>query len=192
MLQQLLQRLPNDTAHHKADAAVLMAMTKEDIPRLILTQRAAHLKSHAGEVAFPGGKRDDTDSSLIYTALREAQEEIALNPQDVEVVGELGIFTSRVGMKVKPIIGLLENIPHLTPSPDEIDSIFTVPLDVFLTQKTNYQHKIKYMGLSIPVPSFNYQGYVIWGLTGFMIVEFMRRVYDADIDWRWPNPLKRD
>ncbi|WP_297925204.1 CoA pyrophosphatase [uncultured Agitococcus sp.] len=192
MLQQLLQRLPNDSAQHKADAAVLMAMTREDIPRLILTQRAAHLKSHAGEVAFPGGKRDKTDSSLIYTALREAQEEIDLNPQDVEVVGELGIFTSRVGIKVKPIIGLLEDIPQLTPSPDEIDSIFTVPLDVFLQQKPNYQHKIKYMGLSIPVPSFNYQGYVIWGLTGFMIVEFMRQVYDADIDWRWPNPLKRD
>lgn len=191
MLQQLLQRLPNDSTQHKADAAVLMAMTREDIPRLILTQRAAHLKSHAGEVAFPGGKCDKTDSSLIYTALREAQEEIALNPQDVEVVGELGIFTSRVGIKVKPIIGLLEDIPHLTPSPDEIDSIFTVPLDVFLEQKPNYQHKIKYMGLSIPVPSFNYQGYVIWGLTGFMIVELMRRVYDADIDWRWPNPLKR-
>ena len=159
MLQQLLQRLPNDSAQHKADAAVLMAMTREDIPRLILTQRAAHLKSHAGEVAFPGGKRDKTDSSLIYTALREAQEEIALNPQDVEVVGELGIFT--------------------------------VPLEVFLQQKPNYQHKIKYMGLSIPVPSFNHEGYVIWGLTGFMIVEFMRQVYDADIDWRWPNPLKR-
>lgn len=192
MLQQLLQRLPNDNAQHKADAAVLMAMTKEDIPRLILTQRAAHLKSHAGEVAFPGGKRDNTDSSLIYTALREAQEEIALNPQDVEVVGELGIFTSKIGIKVKPIIGLLDAMPQLTPSPDEIDSIFTVPLDVFLEQKPNYQHKIKYMGISIPVPSFNYQGYVIWGLTGFMIVEFMRRVYDADIDWRWPNPLKRD
>ena len=192
MLQQLLQRLPNDSAQHKADAAVLMAMTREDIPRLILTQRAAHLKSHAGEVAFPGGKRDKTDSSLIYTALREAQEEIALNPQDVEVVGELGIFTSRVGIKVKPIIGLLDDIPHLTPSPDEIDSIFTVPLEVFLQQKPNYQHKIKYMGLSIPVPSFNHEGYVIWGLTGFMIVEFMRQVYDADIDWRWPNPLKRD
>ncbi|MFO1391086.1 MAG: CoA pyrophosphatase [Agitococcus sp.] len=191
MLQQLLQRLPNDSAQHKADAAVLMAMTREDIPRLILTQRAAHLKSHAGEVAFPGGKRDKTDSSLIYTALREAQEEIALNPQDVEVVGELGIFTSRVGIKVKPIIGLLDDIPQLTPSPDEIDSIFTVPLEVFLQQKPNYQHKIKYMGLSIPVPSFNHEGYVIWGLTGFMIVEFMRQVYDADIDWRWPNPLKR-
>jgi 8-oxo-dGTP pyrophosphatase MutT (NUDIX family) len=192
MLQQLLQRVPQDNTVHHADAAVLMALTRENVPRLILTQRAAHLKSHAGEVAFPGGKCDKTDSSLIYTALREAHEEIALNPQDVKVAGELGIFTSKVGLTVKPIIGLLDDMPLLTPSPDEIDSIFAVPLDVFLQQKPNYQHKAKYMGMSIPVPSFNYQGYVIWGLTGFMIVELMRRVYDADIDWRWPNPLKRD
>lgn len=191
MLQQLLARLPNDNVTHRADAAVLMAMTKEDIPRLILTRRAAHMKSHAGEVAFPGGKCDSTDSSIVATALREAQEEIALNPQQVQVVGELGLFTSRVGIKVKPIIGLLDEIPPLEANPDEIESIFTVPLDLFLQQKPSYSHKIKYMGINIPVPSFNYQGYVIWGLTGFMIVEFMRQVYDADIEWRWPNPLKR-
>ena len=109
----------------------------------------------------------------------------------MQVVGELGLFTSRVGVKVKPIIGLLDEMPVLQGNPDEIDSIFTVPLEVFLQQKPNYQHKIKYMGLNIPVPSFNHEGYVIWGLTGFMIVEFMRQVYDADIEWRWPNPIKR-
>jgi hypothetical protein len=65
MLQQLLTRLPNDNTAHKADAAVLMALTREEVPRLILTKRAAHLKSHAGEVAFPGGKRDSTDASII-------------------------------------------------------------------------------------------------------------------------------
>ncbi len=191
MLQQLLTRLPNDNTTHKADAAVLMALTREDVPRLILTQRALHLKSHAGEVAFPGGKRDSSDTSIIHTALREAQEEIDLQPHDVSVVGELGLFTSKIGIKVKPIIGLLDKMPPLRGNPDEIDSIFTVPLDVFLQQKPNYQHKVKYMGLNIAVPSFNHEGYVIWGLTGFMIVEFMRQVYDADIEWRWPNPLKR-
>jgi len=191
MLQQLLTRLPNDNTAHKADAAVLMALTREEVPRLILTKRAAHLKSHAGEVAFPGGKRDSTDASIIETALREAQEEINLQPHHVQVVGELGLFTSRVGIKVKPIIGLLDEMPVLQGNPDEIDSIFTVPLEVFLQQKPNYQHKIKYMGLNIPVPSFNHEGYVIWGLTVFMIVEFMRQVYDADIEWRWPNPIKR-
>lgn len=192
MLQTLLVRLPEYQAPvAKVDAAVLMALTREDVPRLILTRRAQHMNSHAGEVAFPGGKCDSTDASIIATALREAHEEIALEPSRVQVVGELGIFTSRIGMKVKPIIGLLDEMPMLQANPDEIESIFTVPLDVFLNQKPSYDHKVKYMGVNIAVPSFKHEGYVIWGLTGYMIVEFMRQVYDADIEWRWPNPLKR-
>ena len=192
MLEKLLIRLPEYQAPvAKVDAAVLMALTREDVPRLILTRRAQHMNSHAGEVAFPGGKCDSSDASIIATALREAHEEIALEPSRVQIVGELGIFTSRIGMKVKPIIGLLDEMPMLQANPDEIESIFTVPLDVFLNQKPTYDHKVKYMGINIPVPSFNHEGYVIWGLTGYMIVEFMRQVYDADIEWRWPNPLKR-
>ena len=192
MLEKLLIRLPEYQAPvAKVDAAVLMALTREDVPRLILTRRAQHMNSHAGEVAFPGGKCDSSDASIIATALREAHEEIALEPSRVQVVGELGIFTSRIGMKVKPIIGLLDEMPMLQANPDEIESIFTVPLDVFLHQKPSYDHKVKYMGVNIAVPSFKHEGYVIWGLTGYMIVEFMRQVYDADIEWRWPNPLKR-
>jgi 8-oxo-dGTP pyrophosphatase MutT (NUDIX family) len=192
MLQKLLVRLPEYQAPvAKVDAAVLMALTREDVPRLILTRRAQHMNSHAGEVAFPGGKCDSSDASIIATALREAHEEIALEPSRVQVIGELGVFTSRIGMKVRPIIGLLDEMPMLQANPDEIESIFTVPLDVFLNQKPTYDHKVKYMGINIPVPSFNHEGYVIWGLTGYMIVEFMRQVYDADIEWRWPNPLKK-
>ncbi|MDO9178025.1 MAG: CoA pyrophosphatase [Agitococcus sp.] len=192
MLEKLLIRLPEYQAPvAKVDAAVLMALTREDVPRLILTRRAQHMNSHAGEVAFPGGKCDSSDASIIATALREAHEEIALEPSRVQIVGELGIFTSRIGMKVKPIIGLLDEMPMLQANPDEIESIFTVPLDVFLNQKPSYDHKVKYMGVNIAVPSFKHEGYVIWGLTGYMIVEFMRQVYDADIEWRWPNPLKR-
>jgi 8-oxo-dGTP pyrophosphatase MutT (NUDIX family) len=192
MLEKLLIRLPEYQAPvAKVDAAVLMALTREDVPRLILTRRAQHMNSHAGEVAFPGGKCDSSDASIIATALREAHEEIALEPSRVQIVGELGIFTSRIGMKVKPIIGLLDEMPTLQANPDEIESIFTVPLDVFLNQKPSYDHKVKYMGVNIAVPSFKHEGYVIWGLTGYMIVEFMRQVYDADIEWRWPNPLKK-
>jgi 8-oxo-dGTP pyrophosphatase MutT (NUDIX family) len=192
MLEKLLIRLPEYQAPvAKVDAAVLMALTREDVPRLILTRRDQHMNSHAGEVAFPGGKCDSSDASIIATALREAHEEIALEPSRVQVIGELGVFTSRIGMKVRPIIGLLDEMPMLQANPDEIESIFTVPLDVFLNQKPTYDHKVKYMGINIPVPSFNHEGYVIWGLTGYMIVEFMRQVYDADIEWRWPNPLKK-
>ena len=135
MLEKLLIRLPEYQAPvAKVDAAVLMALTREDVPRLILTRRAQHMNSHAGEVAFPGGKCDSSDASIIATALREAHEEIALEPSRVQVVGELGIFTSRIGMKVKPIIGLLDEMPMLQANPDEIESIFTVPFSQPKTQ----------------------------------------------------------
>ena len=192
MLQQLCERLSRyKPPVSPVDAAVLIALTREPIPRVILTQRAGHMNSHAGEVAFPGGKCDAADLSVVATALREAHEEVGLLPRDVKIIGELGVFTSRVGLKVKPIVGLLETLPELTGNPDEIDSIFTVPLDFFLQHPPSYDHKIKFMGMNVAVPSFNYEGYVIWGLTGFMIVELLRRVYDAEIDWRWPNPLKK-
>ncbi len=191
MLQPLLDRLARyQPPASPVDAAVLIALTREEVPRMILTRRAGHLNSHAGEVAFPGGKCDATDASVVATALREAEEEIGLAPDKVQVIGQLGVFTSRVGLKVRPVVGLLEELPPLTPSPDEIESIFMVPLDLFLTQPPSYDHKIKFMGLKVTVPSYHYQDYMIWGLTGFMIVELMRLAYDAKIDWRWPNPLK--
>lgn len=191
MLQPLLDRLARyQPPASPVDAAVLIALTREEVPRMILTRRAGHLNSHAGEVAFPGGKCDATDTSVVATALREAEEEIGLPPDKVRVIGQLGVFTSRVGLKVRPVVGLLDELPPLTPSPDEIESIFMVPLDLFLTQPPSYDHKIKFMGLKVTVPSFHYQDYMIWGLTGYMIVELMRLAYDAKIDWRWPNPLK--
>ena len=191
MLQPLLDRLARyQPPASPVDAAVLIALTREEVPRMILTRRAGHLNSHAGEVAFPGGKCDATDASVVATALREAEEEIGLAPDKVQVIGQLGVFTSRVGLKVRPVVGLLEELPPLTPSPDEIESIFMVPLDLFLTQPPSYDHKIKFMGLKVTVPSYHYQDYMIWGLTGFMIVELIRLAYDAKIDWRWPNPLK--
>ena len=192
MLQTLLDRMARyEAPGASVDAAVLIALTRETVPRMILTLRAGHMNSHAGEVAFPGGKCDATDASVIATALREADEEIGLSPDKVKVIGELGVFTSRIGLKVRPVIGMIDELPVLTPNPDEIESIFTVPLDHFLNHQPSYEHKIKFMGLPITVPSYDYQGYMIWGLTGYMIVELMRLVYDADIDWRWPNPLKR-
>ena len=192
MLQQLCERLSRyKPPASPVDAAVLIALTREPVPRVLLTKRAGHMNSHAGEVAFPGGKCDAADLSVVATALREAHEEVGLLPRDVKIIGELGVFTSRLGLKVKPIVGLLDTLPELTGNPEEVDSIFTVQLDFFLQQPPSYDHKIKFMGMNVAVPSFNYQGYVIWGLTGYMIVELLRRVYDAEIDWRWPNPLKK-
>lgn len=171
----------------RVDAAVLIPVTDEAVPSIILTRRSSHLSSHAGEVAFPGGKRDAEDVSIVATALRESWEEIGLPEDRVEVIGELDAFTSRVGLRVQPIIGMVPADQALVPNPDEIESIFRVPVEFFLSGEVSYTHRFRFMGQELTVPSFNYEGYVIWGLTAFMIVDLMKRVYDRDIEFKWPS-----
>jgi len=190
MLQQLEHYLRDYRPEPEAvDAGVLMAVTDEARPQLILTRRAGHLSSHAGEVAFPGGKRDHGDASIIATALRESREEIGLPEACVQVIGQLDVFTSRAGLRVQPIIGKVPAGVILQASPEEIESIFRVPLDFFLTEKPVFTYKFEFLGHEITVPSFNYGDYVIWGLTAFMIVDLMNRVYDANIAFPWPASM---
>ncbi|HQV41128.1 MAG: CoA pyrophosphatase [Moraxellaceae bacterium] len=170
----------------RVDAAVLIPVTDEYVPHIILTRRASHMNSHAGEVAFPGGKRDSSDASIIATALRESREEIGLPEDRVEVIGELDSFVSKIGLRVQPIIGMVEPGQLLVPNPEEIESIFRVPVEYFLTEKVSYTHRFRFMGQDVTVPSFNYGDYVIWGLTAFMIVDLMKRAYDHNIEFEWP------
>lgn len=173
----------------RVDAAVLVPVTDEATPHIILTRRASHMSSHAGEVAFPGGKCDSTDASIIATALRESREEIGLPEESVEVIGELDAFTSKVGLRVQPIIGMVPSDLILLPNPGEIESIFRVPVEFFLTEKVSYTHRFRFMGNEVTVPSFNYGDYVIWGLTAFMIVDLIKRAYDHEVDFQWPTSI---
>ena len=96
LTQELQQRLRFSRSMREAHAAVLIAITDEAQPKVLLTRRSAYLNSHAGEVSFPGGKRDPQDTSNIVVALREAQEETALNPFDVELIGDLPMQKSQL------------------------------------------------------------------------------------------------
>lgn len=190
ILPQLRNRLRDyRPAPGRVDAAVLIAVTDAHTPEIILTRRASHMTSHAGEVAFPGGRCDSSDASIIATALRESREEIGLAEDSVEVIGELDSFISRVGLRVQPIVGLVPHDAPLIASPDEIESIFRVPVEYFLNEKPVYTHKFHFMGQDVTVPSFNYDNYVIWGLTAFMIVDLMKRAYDHDIEFNWPSSI---
>lgn len=173
-----------------ADAAVLIAIfTGGDEPEVLLTRRPAHMKSHAGEVAFPGGKRDATDASLTDTALRESLEEVALPRASVEIIGALKPARAKSGIKVLPVVGLVRTEPELVGSPDEVESLFRVPLRYFFEQKPVRDHRINFRGIDLVVPCFRYQGYIIWGLTAYMLVEFMRQGFDHAIDYPWPPIL---
>ena len=165
-------------------AAVLVAITDDkNNPEVILTRRAQHLPTHKGQIAFPGGKVDPDDADLVATALREAYEEVALKPEAVAVVGKMGQVLSRQGFVVTPVVGVVPTlvVNQLMPNLGELDRIFTVPLKFFVDTKPQMDALPLAKGVK-QVPSFYYDEYRIWGMTAFILAEFVNLVYDARID----------
>jgi 8-oxo-dGTP pyrophosphatase MutT (NUDIX family) len=185
MIDTLRQRLPNyvlrEFAQAMPEAAVLMPFTDEPDPHLILTVRSAHMPTHAGEVAFPGGKRDPGDVDLLDTALRESEEEVGLSRKEVEVLAELSPLASRFGMKVTPFVGLVAPDVSLVAEPGEIGEIFRVPLSFFLQTQPELTQKFTFLGRNMRMPSYDFEGRRIWGLTAFMILDVLNHAYDTNI-----------
>lgn len=187
MLDELLQRVRSFTPQDLEidarfpEAAVLLPITRSEDPELVLTLRASGLSTHGGEVAFPGGRRDPEDVSLVHTALREAEEEVGLPPGLVEIVGPLSPLVSRHGIKVTPYVGLVPDYVEYRPNDGEIAAVFQVPLSFFREDQREVTHRIDYLGRSWYVPCYRYQQFKIWGLTAIMVVELVNLLYDADI-----------
>lgn len=162
-----------------SEAGVLIAVTDELDPKVLLTRRSLSLSSHKGEVAFPGGKKDAEDNDIIYTALREACEEVALPPEEVNIVGELDQVVSLHGYIVTPVLGVIEPDRRFIANPDELDAIFQVPLSHFTKPPSRYfEHG------SARIPSYDYDEFHIWGITAMMIVEMMNICWDCDIIYK--------
>lgn len=165
-----------------AQAAVLIAITNEANPKVLLTRRSLFLSKHAGEVSFPGGKRDPGDTSNIVVALREAQEETALNPFDVELIGDLPMQRARSGMLVKPVVGLIPPNVQLIAQPTEIDRIFFASLGQLLTAPA-MPYEVKYAHQSLYFPSLQVEDEVIWGLTARMLISLFHYGLGYQKDW---------
>jgi len=164
-------------------SAVLVAVT--DVfadPEVLLTRRAGHLSRNPGEVCFPGGKWEEHDESLLVTALRESHEEVGLAPEMVEVIGRLKPLVARTGLNVMPYVGIINANLHLQPTSDELDSVFKVPLQYFMDQRNVTPFLYKFNDTELSFPSFVYEGYTIWGLTAYIIVDMINSVYDAAIE----------
>lgn len=172
-------------AEEMPEAGILVPITREHEPHIILTRRAQHMNTHKGQVAFPGGKYDEDDNILLNTALRECHEEIGVSPSQVEVIGPLSQVVSLHGIRVSPFVGLVEPTVTLKPNLDELDSIFKVPVSFFLNEEPARRDRMTYKGLALSVPSYDYQYegevYQIWGLSAIVLVELMNIAFDANI-----------
>ena len=137
---------------------------------VLFTQRTTHLRSHSGQVSFPGGRAESSDPTAEFTALREAEEEIGLSPTAVEVLGRLPDYRTRTGYRVTPVVGLLMPPIAFRPDPHEVAEIFEVPL-VFLLDERNRQRRTReFQGQQVGYYVFEYGEKVIWGATAGMLV----------------------
>lgn len=156
------------------EAAVLIPCVRragEDF--LILTKRTEEVLHHKGQICFPGGTRDPGDASLWETALREAHEEIGLDPASVTAVRELGKHFTPTGFRVTPFVGRVEPPVVWRPNPLEIAEIISIPLS-HLSDPVNLRLlKSTYGGKEFLDPRFAYGNHVIWGMTGRVLFEFL-------------------
>ncbi len=168
------------------DASVLVAITNEPQPKLLLTRRAAHMTSHAGEVSCAGGRYEEEDGNNVVTALREAHEETALPPSKVQIIGQLPMQISKSGMSVRPIVALIEPDLVLVPEIGEIARIFWADFTTLVTQPTT-EYAIEYTMLEqtaiIVTPSWEVAGETVWGLTGKVIANLLEIGFDRQVDW---------
>ena len=158
-------------------AAVLVAIEPHpDGPRVLLTKRAAHLDQHPGQVAFPGGKVDAGDRDDTAAALREANEEVGLDPSNVDVLGHLSVHETVTGFRVTPVVGELSISFTPVPEAGEVDEVFHVPL-AFLSDLSNYTVEARHWNNQwrryYTVP---YGPYYIWGATARILYGLAERM----------------
>ena len=147
--------------------------------RVIMTERAAHLSHHAGQISFPGGKVDDADASLAATALREADEEIALPATKVEILGGLDPVSRPVGYIVQPIVGIVAPQVDLRACPDEVARILILPLADLISPPRHRRKSYIRDGRRRDVWVIDHPEHYIWGLSAAIIVDLAARVGPA-------------
>lgn len=156
--------LPPDRTLRAAGVLVAIIQTPTG-PSVILTKRSSALKHHPGQIAFPGGKMDDTDKDVTATALREAQEEIGLDPSQVEIIGLLPAHETVTGFNITPVVGLVAGQFDPLPEKGEVEEVFFVPLDHLLTPERYSIQSRRWRGQKRKFYTVPWGPYYIWGAT---------------------------
>ena len=160
----------------KREAAVLVGLVLRHEVTLLLTQRAAHLKTHSGQVAFPGGKIDPQDTSVEAAALREAHEEVGLEVQHVQVVGRLPVLETGTAFRITPVVALIDPLHEINFNANEVAHVFEVPMSFLMDPSNHRKHRLEHQGQTREWYSMPYkldgQEHFIWGATASMIRNF--------------------
>ena len=188
MLNKILKKLEANVCAPPVEelrkAAVLLALSDEDDPQLLYTLRSNKVSSHGGEVAFPGGMQEESDSSLEETALRESEEETGLLRSEVKILGSLDTTVSRFNISVTPYVGVVSPDININSDSTEIDACFKVPLSFLLEDKRHRNDLVEREDESFYMPAYKFDSYIIWGLTAMITVNFLNLTLDAGIDMR--------
>ena len=166
-------------------AAVLVPFVLGPAPGVLLTKRTAHLSAHAGQVSFPGGRIDPEDASAEAAALREAEEEIGLDPAQVEVLGRLPSYVTGTGFRITPVLGLLPpGVPlpelGLRPSQAEVEVVFELALSVLLDPAAPQRRRAHFRGRWREFWVWPHPEHYIWGATAGILVNLAARLRGAD------------
>lgn len=156
-------------------AAVLVPVVMGETPGILLTKRTSHLSNHAGQVCFPGGRMDDGELPEA-TALREAEEEVALDPRDVQVLGRMSNYLTRTGYRITPVVGLLPPGLTLRPSPHEVAAVFELPIEVLLDPDAPQRRSRNEPGRSGEYWVWPHPDHYIWGATAAILVHLAQKL----------------
>ena len=152
-------------------AAVLVPVViRPERLAVLLTRRTDHLHHHPGQISFPGGRVEEADVSPVMTALRETEEEIGLDPERVELLGELPEYFTGTGFRVTPVVGLVHPPFELKLDAFEVAEAFEVPIEHFLDAANHQRHRMEYQGRMREYYAMPYGDYFIWGATAGILV----------------------
>ena len=174
-LPPLAGDLPEERALATTRAAVLIALTERDHPGLILTVRREHLRTHAGQIAFPGGRIDDGEEA-VEAALREAREELGVPPSAVEVIAAIDEYRTVTGYRVTPVVGIIPPGLDLQPHEHEVADWFEAPLRFLIDPANQRLQTAVFGGRERRYWQIEWNGRRIWGATAAMLVNLSRRL----------------
>jgi 8-oxo-dGTP pyrophosphatase MutT (NUDIX family) len=180
---ELRRRLPVGLAHNRLppaqhkQSAVLVPL--EPQRGVWLTKRSGDLPSHAGQVAFPGGKIESSDASAEAAALREAEEEISLPPQNVHILGRMDDFITGTGFHIIPVVGLILQNPSFICRDGEVQDVFCLPFETLLDPQAPRRRQAEWQGVKRQFWAWSYGRYVIWGATAEILLNLARLLRDA-------------